>query len=126
EILLNILREFKERGVTCIYISHKLGEVFEIADTITVLRDGQAIGTYPASDITEDRVVSLMVGRELKERYPRIQAVPGDTVMRVRNYSVMHPDIPGKRIVDNVSFDIRSSEILGIAGLMGAGRTELV
>lgn len=126
EILLNILREFKARGVTCIYISHKLGEVFDIADTITVLRDGQTIGTYPASEITEDQVVSLMVGRELKERYPRISTIPGDTVMKVKNYSVMHPDIPGKRIVDNVSFEIRSGEILGIAGLMGAGRTELV
>jgi D-xylose transport system ATP-binding protein len=126
DILLSILREFKTRGVTCIYISHKLNEVFAIADTVTVLRDGQTVGTYPIQEINEDKVISLMVGRELKERYPRMQANPGDAVMRVRGYSVMNPDLPGKKVVDNVSFEVRRGEILGIAGLMGAGRTELV
>lgn len=126
EILLGILKEFKKRGVTCIYISHKLNEVFEIADTITVLRDGMTIGSYPTSDLTEDKVISLMVGRELKERFPRIEANPGDVVLKVSNYSVMNPDHPGKKVVDNISFEVRKGEIFGIAGLMGAGRTELV
>ena len=126
DILLSILREFKTRGVTCIYISHKLNEVFAIADTVTVLRDGQTVGTYSIDEINEDKVISLMVGRELKERYPRMQANPGDAVMRVSGYSVMNPDVPGKKVIDNVSFEVRRGEILGIAGLMGAGRTELV
>ncbi len=126
DILLSILREFKTRGVTCIYISHKLNEVFAIADTVTVLRDGQTVGTYPIDEINEDKVISLMVGRELKERYPRMQANPGEAVMRVSGYSVMNPDVPGKKVIDNVSFEVRRGEILGIAGLMGAGRTELV
>ncbi|WEK55549.1 MAG: xylose ABC transporter ATP-binding protein [Candidatus Cohnella colombiensis] len=126
EILLDILREFKQRGVTCIYISHKLNEVFEIADSITVLRDGMTIGTYPINEVTEDKVISLMVGRELKERFPRIEAEPGEVVLKVTDYSVMNPDVPGKKVVDNVSFEVRKGEIFGIAGLMGAGRTELV
>ncbi len=126
DILLSILREFKTRGVTCIYISHKLNEVFAIADTVTVLRDGQTVGTYPIDEINEDKVIALMVGRELKERYPRMQANPGEAVMRVSGYSVMNPDVPGKKVIDNVSFEVRQGEILGIAGLMGAGRTELV
>ncbi|KIL35082.1 D-ribose transporter ATP-binding protein [Cohnella kolymensis] len=126
DILLGILREFKNRGVTCIYISHKLNEVFEIADSITILRDGRTVGTYPAAEITENRVISLMVGRELTERFPRIDVSPGEVVMKVKDYTVMNPDVPGKKVIDNVSFEVRKGEILGIAGLMGAGRTELV
>ncbi|MDQ0111870.1 xylose ABC transporter ATP-binding protein [Paenibacillus harenae] len=126
DILLDILREFKKRGVTCIYISHKLNEVFAIADTVTVLRDGQTVGTYPVSELNEDKVISLMVGRELKERFPRIEANPGDVVLKVSDYTVMNPDRPGKKIIDNMNFELRKGEILGIAGLMGAGRTELV
>lgn len=126
DILLGILREFKERGVTCIYISHKLNEVFAIADSITVLRDGMTVGTYRTSEVTEDKVISLMVGRELKERFPRIEALPGEVMLKVHNYSVMNPDIPGKKVIDNISFEVRKGEIFGIAGMMGAGRTELV
>ncbi|WP_042171543.1 MULTISPECIES: xylose ABC transporter ATP-binding protein [Bacillota] len=125
EILLSILREFKKRGVTCIYISHKLKEVFSIADSVTVLRDGKTIGTYDAKDINEEQVISLMVGRELKELFPRIEAVPGDVILKVENYTVMHPDLD-RKVIDNISFQVRQGEIFGIAGLMGAGRTELV
>ncbi len=125
-ILLDILREFRRRGVTCIYISHKLNEVFALADTITVLREGRTVGTYPAAELDEARVISLMVGRELNERFPRVQANPGDVALRVRNYSVADPNRPGKNVIDDVSFEVRRGEILGIAGLMGAGRTELV
>ncbi|EFM12601.1 ABC transporter related protein [Paenibacillus curdlanolyticus YK9] len=126
EILLNILQDFKKRGVTCIYISHKLNEVFAIADTVTVLRDGQTIGTYPIGELTEDKVISLMVGRELKERFPRMPSNPGEVVLRVSDYSVINPNQPSKKVIDSFSFDVRRGEILGIAGLMGAGRTELV
>lgn len=126
EILLDILREFKQRGVTCIYISHKLNEVLAIADTVTILRDGLAIASHPIEDLTEDKIISLMVGRELKERYPRREAKTGNVIMKVSNYSVQNPFVPGKKVVDNVSFEVRKGEILGIAGLMGAGRTELI
>jgi D-xylose transport system ATP-binding protein len=126
KILLDILREFKKRGVTCIYISHKLNEVFDIADTVTILRDGRAIASHPIGELTEDKVISLMVGRELKERFPRIPANPGETVLKVNNYSVVNPNLPGKMVIDNISFEVRKGEIFGIAGLMGAGRTELV
>ncbi|MFD0710429.1 xylose ABC transporter ATP-binding protein [Paenibacillus sp. GCM10027626] len=126
DILLAILQDFRQRGVSCIYISHKLNEVFEIADTITILRDGCTVATERAAALNEDRVISLMVGRELKERFPRIEPQLGDIVLQVRNFSVLDPDRPGKKQVDNVSFHVRRGEILGIAGLMGAGRTELV
>lgn len=125
DILLGILRELKKRGVACIYISHKLNEVFAIADTVTVLRDGQTIGTYPVSEVDENRVISLMVGRELKERYPNRVIQHGEEVLKVSHYSVENPHLPGKQVVKDVSFSLRKGEILGIAGLMGAGRTEL-
>jgi D-xylose transport system ATP-binding protein len=125
-ILLDILRVFKKRGVTCIYISHKLNEVFDIADTVTVLRDGETVATHPASELTEDKVISLMVGREIKDRFPRVESNPGEIILSVKDYSVWNPDQPSKKIIDNVSFELRKGEILGISGLMGSGRTELV
>ncbi len=126
KILLDILREFKKRGVTCIYISHKLNEVFDIADTVTVLRDGETVSSLPIDQWTENKVISTMVGREIKERFPRIEASPGEVVMKVSDFTVWDPDQPQKKLVDKVSFEVRKGEILGIAGLMGAGRTELV
>jgi D-xylose transport system ATP-binding protein len=125
-ILLNILREFKKQGVTCIYISHKLNEVFDIADTVTVLRDGQTVATHPIAELTENQVIALMVGREIKNRYPRMKANPKETVLSVRDYNVYHRDFGYKKILKDISFDVRKGEILGIAGLMGSGRTELV
>ncbi|VBB06901.1 abc transporter [Lucifera butyrica] len=123
--LLNLLVELKAKGVTCIYISHKLNEVFRICDTVTILRDGKTIGTYPAQELNEDRVISLMVGRELTQRFPRKPHTPGDVVLEVKNWTVYNPEIPDKKILSNVNFTARKGEILGIAGLMGAGRTEL-
>jgi D-xylose transport system ATP-binding protein len=125
-ILLNILREFKTRGVTCIYISHKLNEVFDIADSITILRDGQTITTQRIEDMSEDKVISSMVGRELKERFPRVETKPGDVVLSVQDYTLWSTDFSHRKVIDNVSFELRKGEILGISGLMGAGRTELV
>lgn len=125
-ILLNILREFKTRGVTCIYISHKLNEVFDIADSITILRDGQTITTQAIKDMTEDKVIAFMVGRELKERFPRVESKIGEVVLSVENYSVWSSGLDHRKVIDNVSLEVRKGEILGISGLMGAGRTELV
>jgi len=126
QTLMGILRELKKKGVTCIYISHKLGEVFDIADRITILRDGRSVGTYDIKDINEDKVISLMVGRELTERFPRENHTAGEVVMEVKGLNVYDPDGTGSLVINNVSFQIKKGEILGIAGLMGAGRTELV
>lgn len=125
-ILLNILREFKKRGVTCIYISHKLNEVFDICDTVTILRDGETITTQAAADLSEDKVISYMVGRELKERFPYMPSKPGDVVLSVQNYSLWSNDVTHRKVIDDISIEVRKGEILGISGLMGAGRTELM
>jgi len=126
EILMGLLHQLRENGVSCIYISHKMPEVFRLADSITILRDGRTIGTLNSKEADDDKVVSLMVGRELTERYPRVKRTPLETVLDVRNYCVWHKDIPGKQVIKNVNLTLRKGEILGIAGLMGAGRSELV
>ncbi|WP_432666025.1 xylose ABC transporter ATP-binding protein [Wukongibacter baidiensis] len=126
EILFRILNDLRDHGVTSIIITHKLNEVFEISDTVTVLRDGQTIGTYDIEELDEDKIISKMVGRELTDLFPRVEHTPGKTIMEVKNFSVYDPDVPGRKLVDNVSFEIKEGEILGISGLMGAGRTELV
>lgn len=125
EHLLNIIRQLKNEGITSIYISHKLNEVLEIADSITILRDGKSIASVRKEELTEDRVISLMVGRELNERFPKIQHTLGETILKVENFTLYDKDIPNKKRVNNVSFQACKGEILGIAGLMGAGRTEL-
>lgn len=126
EILMGILADLRSRGVSCIYISHKMPEVFHLADSITVIRDGQSIATLNRKDTNEDHVISLMVGRELTERYPRVPHHPTDVILEVRNYSVWNKDFPDKKLLDDINFSVRKGEILGIAGLMGAGRSELV
>uniref|UniRef100_A0A7C5Z7D2 Xylose ABC transporter ATP-binding protein n=1 Tax=Caldicellulosiruptor owensensis TaxID=55205 RepID=A0A7C5Z7D2_9FIRM len=123
--LFRILKDLKNHGVTCIYISHRLEEIFEIADTVTVLRDGKTISTDPISALTEDEIIRRMVGRELTQRYPKVPHKAKRTIMEVKNFSVYDKDNPEKKIIDNVSFEIKEGEILGISGLMGAGRTEL-
>lgn len=125
-ILMNILERLRQDGVTCIYISHKLSEVFKIADTITVLRDGRTVGTKAASELNEGKVISMMVGRELTERFPEVEFKPGEIALKVENFNVYDRNNSKKKVVDNVSFNVRKGEIVGIAGLMGAGRTELV
>lgn len=126
EILMDILNQLRNNGVSCIYISHKMPEVFRLADSITVLRDGRTIATLDRKETDDDQVVSLMVGRSLTERYPRVEHQPKEPVMEVRNYSVWHKEKTDQRVIRDVSFTVRKGEILGIAGLMGSGRTELV
>jgi len=125
ENLLNLLKEFRNKGITCIYISHKLNEIFEIADRITVLRDGHTVTTRDAVDLNEDQLITLMVGRELTQRFPREEHKSGNVMMEVKNWTVYDPEIQNKKVIDNVSFQVKKGEILGISGLMGAGRTEL-
>lgn len=125
EVLMNILGDLKRRGVTCIYISHKLEEVFSIADRITVLRDGMVVDTRNVEELNEDQVVALMVGRELKNRYPTRKKQIGDVVLQVRDWTVASKGDLSRPVLKDISFDAYRGEILGISGLMGSGRTEL-
>ncbi len=124
ETLFTILRDLKSRSVGMIYISHKLGEVFEMSERITVLRDGRTVGTENTAELDKDKVISLMVGREVGDIFPETKHLFGDTALEVRGLTAFDPDVPGKKIVDGVSFSVRKGEVLGIAGLMGAGRSE--
>jgi len=127
ENLLKLLRELKLGGVTSILISHKLKEVIKIADTVTVLRDGQTICTLDASkgEIAENVLIKHMVGREIDNIYPKKEPKPfGEVVLEVKNWSAYNPAL-GRDVLKNVSFNLRKGEIVGFAGLMGSGRTEL-
>ena len=127
ENLLNLLRGLKEHGVTCILISHKLKEVIEIADVVTVLRDGQTICTLDAKkgEVSQNVLIKHMVGREIDNIYPhRERKAPGDVVLEVRNWSAYDPNL-GRNIFKNVNFNVKKGEIVGFSGLMGSGRTEL-
>jgi D-xylose transport system ATP-binding protein len=126
ETLFVILNKLRDRGVGMIYISHKLNEVFRISDRITVLRDGRTVGTAAVNEWTEPTVIARMVGREVGEIFPVMNHERGDVVFAARNISVADDAIAGKKLVDNVSFSVRRGEVLGIAGLMGAGRSELL
>ena len=126
ESLMHTLRELRNAGVTCIYISHKLRELFDIADRITVLRDGRCTGTKPTSDVTEDEIIAMMVGRAPAGRFPPKTRSAGKVMLSVRDWTVRNPENKDICAVRNVSFDVRAGEFLGISGLMGSGRTELL
>ena len=119
EHLFRIIRRLREQGRAIIYISHKMDEIFAISDEVSVLRDGQYVGTYPAGELDTDKLISLMVGRELNEMFPKVDCPITDVRLQVENLSS-----PGA--FANVSFDVRKGEILGFAGLVGAGRTEVM
>ncbi|MBP5224936.1 MAG: sugar ABC transporter ATP-binding protein [Lachnospiraceae bacterium] len=126
--LLDMLLEFKKQGMTSIIISHKINEVSYVADDITVLRDGKTIETLTkgVDDISEDRIIRGMVGRELEDRFPKRHGVPiGDVSLEVKHWNVYHPIYTERKVVDDVSFNVRQGEVVGFSGLMGAGRTEL-
>ena len=118
-VLFAQIERLKKQGVAIIYISHKMDEIFRISDTITVLRDGQWIGTKPAKELDNDMLIKMMVGRELTDIYPKDPVEIGDVILEVKNLS------RGKKVQD-ASFSLRKGEVLGIAGLVGAGRSELV
>lgn len=120
EHLFEIIAELKAQGCAIIYISHKMEEIMRISDDITVMRDGKHIATQKASELTLDKIIKLMVGRELTERFPPKTNQPSKTALRVENLSGRHS------LLSNVSFEVRAGEILGVAGLDGAGRTELL
>ncbi len=122
--LLELVRRYRERGISCIYISHKLDEVFAVADRITVLRDGSSIVTLDAKETSEREVIRHMVGREISELFPRRSSELGEVLLEVRDLSVA-PRRGAQPFLRNISFEVRAGEVLGIGGLMGAGRSEL-
>ena len=122
--LLDLILHLKEQGITSIIISHKLNEIKKIADSVTVIRDGKTIETIRKNDVTEDRIIRDMVGRDLEHRYPDHTPELGEELLRVENWTAYHPQDSGRVVVDDVSITVKAGEIVGIAGLMGAGRTE--
>lgn len=128
ENLFDLMRGLKGRGITCIMISHKLSDIAAIADAITIIRDGRTVETFrvEAGQIDEDRIIRDMVGRSIENRYPPHKSNPGEVIFEVSDWCVEDPDIPGRLICKNSSFFVRAGEIVGFAGLMGAGRTELM
>ena len=125
ETLFGILRKLKARGVGMIYISHKLDEVFKMSDRITVLRDGKTVGTDEAKDLSVESVIARMVGRAVGDIFPKAEHEFGEVALEVKNLTAYELET-NKKLVDDVSFQVRRGEVLGIAGLMGAGRTELL
>src|SRR3984957_21219446 len=125
--LFRVIRKLKQDGVCMCYISHKMEEIKQIADRVVVLRDGQTIGDVPLiAAITLDQIIARMVGRDINDMFPRSVRQRGDKILEVRNLEVDHPDLPGEKRVKRASFCAYRGEILGISGLMGSGRTELV
>jgi putative multiple sugar transport system ATP-binding protein len=125
--LLSLLRGLREEGITCVIISHKLNEVMAIADRVTILRDGRTITTMDMAggEVTEDRIISGMVGRDLDHRFPPHESHIGEEVLRIEDWTVHSPTQHGRVVVANANLTLRRGEIVGLAGLMGAGRTEL-
>ncbi|MFH5186155.1 sugar ABC transporter ATP-binding protein [Paenibacillus sp. TAB 01] len=121
EALFKIIERLKKQGVAIIYISHKMEEILRISDDVTIMRDGRLIGTWPASELTTDLIITRMVGRDLSQRFPERTNVPGSVLMKVENLTS-----PIAKSFQNVSFELRRGEVLGLGGLVGAQRTELI
>lgn len=126
ENLLELIKEFKNQEITSIIISHKLNEIMSIADNVTILRDGKTVETLKKDNLSEDRIIKGMVGRELTDLFPERNSEKGEVALEVKNWNVNHPTYRDQKIVNDVSFNMRKGEVIGIAGLMGAGRTELL
>jgi len=125
DVLFNLIGSLTQRGVAVIYISHKLDEMFRIADRITVMRDGKTVGSGACRELQHDDVVRMMVGRDMEEFFVKVEATRGTEAFRVEGIRFDHPDRPGDYLVKDVGFSVQKGEVLGLFGLMGAGRTEL-
>lgn len=126
DVLLSIIEDLKREGVACVYISHKLDEVARVCDTVTVIRDGKHVATRPMAELTTDQIIAMMVGREITQLYPHVEHDIGEIIFEARHVTCWDVTNPNRKRVDDISFHVRRGEILGIAGLVGAGRTELV
>ncbi|OVE80749.1 D-xylose ABC transporter ATP-binding protein, partial [bacterium M21] len=124
--LLILVKKLRERGKGIIYISHRLNEVLELSDRITVLRDGTSVETLDIADTTEAILINRMVGRDLNQVFPQRDITPGEIALELNDLSMAHPHLPGRKMLEGISFQVRKGEVLGIAGLIGAGRTELL
>ncbi|UVC07199.1 sugar ABC transporter ATP-binding protein [Rhizobium sp. TH2] len=126
DALLKLLMEFRKQGMTSIIISHKLNEIRKVADQITILRDGGTVETLDAhtGDVSEDRIIKGMVGRDMEDRYPPRDVAIGEMLLEVKNWNVFHQNHRDRQFLHNVNLNVRAGEVVGIAGLMGAGRTE--
>ncbi|WP_026492269.1 MULTISPECIES: sugar ABC transporter ATP-binding protein [unclassified Butyrivibrio] len=126
--LLELMRGLKEKGITCIMISHKLNEIAAISDAVTVIRDGQTVESYEvvAGQVDENKIIRSMVGRSIENRYPEHKSNPGEVIFEVSNWNIEDPAVKGRMACKNSSFYVRAGEVVGFAGLMGAGRTELM
>lgn len=124
DIMMELLTSLRKEGVSCIYISHKLDEIFRICDRVLVMRDGQTISCRPIGEVQEQTLIEEMVGRKVENLYPKNEHPIGEEVFRVENLTIPHPTIQGKNIIENISFNLKKGEILGIGGLVGAGRSE--
>jgi ribose transport system ATP-binding protein len=124
--LFDVIRRLQKAMVAIIYITHKLAEIFTIAQKVTVLRDGKYIGTRDVQGVTQADLINMMVGRELSDFFPKVMSARREELLRVENLTVKHPDIPDRLLLNDIHFTLYKGEILGIAGLMGAGRTELL
>ena len=126
--LLELMLQLKAQGMTCIIISHKLNEISYVADSVTIIRDGHTIETLQkgVDEFSEERIIKGMVGRELTNRYPKREDCPiGDVIFEVKNWNVYHPDDAERQVLKDINLSVRAGEVVGLAGLMGAGRTEL-
>ncbi|MGM0385349.1 MAG: ATP-binding cassette domain-containing protein, partial [Actinomycetota bacterium] len=125
--LLGLMRQLKEQGITCIMISHKLNEIEAISDSVTIIRDGKTIETLDvqAEEVTEDRIIRGMVGRDLDSRYPEHVSTVGEEIFRIEDWKVHHPTQQDRVVIQDAALTLRRGEVVGLAGLMGAGRTEL-
>jgi D-xylose transport system ATP-binding protein len=124
--LFQIVDSLRARGLGLLYISHRLDEVLTLADRVTILRDGRSVATHSRGDIDRKKMISLMVGREISQVFPEIHRSTKAVALEVRNLSVEHPDIANRMVLDDINFEVRAGEVLGIAGLMGSGRTALL
>lgn len=126
DLLMGFLNNLRKRGISCIFITHKLDEIFRIADRVVVMRDGQFISSNSVARVQQAQLIEEMVGRKVENLYPKEKVELGEEVLRVEGLSVPHPTIQGKNIVENVGFSLKRGEILGIGGLVGAGRSEIL
>ncbi len=125
ERLFEVVRSLKAKGTSVIFVTHKMAEILELTDRVTILRDGKNISTFERAEYEANKIIADMIGRELTNMYPERSVTPGEVVLKVEHVTVAHPYIANRNLVEDVSFEVRAGEVLGLAGLVGAGRSEV-